>query len=168
MSEVKEINIKNQTYFFNDRIDIRSFDPNLLKIDKKPYKDIDIDYIDYITIKKIGDYENICSVNPLHLIINSATGYVKEKNVEKYLTISMTEKYEEVFSEILSEIKIINGGKELFYEKNYARIGVNTDDDLPLNKPLKFPTLTIIIRCVFQEGTILCPQIYLDECLYKL
>ena len=39
----------------------------------------------------------------------------------------MTEEYEEVFSGILLEIKTINGGKEIFYEKNYARIGVNTD-----------------------------------------
>ena len=62
----------------------------------------------------------------------------------------------------------INDEKELFYEKNYARIGVNTDGDITLNKPLKFPTLTIIIRCVFQEGEKLYLQIYLDECLYKL
>ena len=80
----------------------------------------------------------------------------------------MTEKYEEVFSGIISEIKTLNDGKELFYEKNYARIGVNTDDDLPLNKPLKFPTLTIIIRCVLQKDEKLYPQIYLDECLYEL
>ena len=74
-----------------------------------------------------------------------------------------------VFSGIKTEIERINGGKELFYEKSYARIGVNTDDnDVPLNKPLKFPTLTIIIRCVFQEGEKLYPQIYLDEYLYKL
>ena len=71
-------------------------------------------------------------------------------------------------SGIRSEIKTLNGGKELFYEKNYARIGINTDDDLPLNKPLKFLTLTIIISCVFQEGVKLYPQIYLDECLYEL
>ena len=58
--------------------------------------------------------------------------------------------------------------KSYFMKKNYARIGVNTDDDVPLNKPLKFPTLTIIIRCVFQESEKLYPQIYLDECLYKL
>ena len=51
-------------------------------------------------------------------------------------------------------------------KKNYARIEVNTDDDLPLNKPLKFLTLTIIIRCVFPEGEKLYPQIYLDECFY--
>ena len=54
------------------------------------------------------------------------------------------------------------------YEKNYRRIGVNTDDDIPLNKTLKFPTLTIIIGCVFQNGETLYPQIYLDECLYEI
>ena len=102
------------------------------------------------------------------MIINSATGYLKEKKGEKYLIINSTEKYEEVFFGIISEIKTLNGGKELFYEKNYARIGVNTDDDTPLNKPLKFPTLTIIIRCVFRKGEKLYPQIYLDECLYEI
>ena len=80
----------------------------------------------------------------------------------------MPENYEEVFSGILSEIKTINGGKELFYEKNYAKIGINVDDDFPLNKSLKFPTLTIIIRCVLQQGKKLHPQIYLDECLYEV
>ena len=136
----------------------------LLKIDKKPYKDIDTYYIGYITIKKIGDYKNIHSGNPLYLMINSATGYFKEKNAEKYLIISMTENYEEVFSEILLEIITINGKKEKpFYEINYARIRVDTDDDILLNVSLKFPMLTIIIRCVFQEGEKLYPQIYLDE-----
>ena len=57
--------------------------------------------------------------------------------------------------------------KSSFMKKSYARIGVNTDDDVPLNKPLKFPTLTIIIRCVFQEGEKFYPQIYLDKYLYK-
>ena len=71
-----------------------------------------------------------------------------------------------MFSEIKSEIEI--GGKEMFYEKNYGKIRVDTDDNLPLNKPLKFPTLTIIIRCVFEESDKLYPQIYLDECLYEL
>ena len=64
---------------------------------------------------------------------------------------------------IRSEIKTVNGGKELLYEKNYTRVVINADDDLPLNKPLKFLTLTIIIRCVFQEGEKLYLQVYLDE-----
>ena len=66
---------------------------------------------------------------------------------------------------IRSEIKTLNGGKELLYEKYHARIGIITDDDLPLNKPLNFIILTIIIRCALQEGEKLYPQIYLDECL---
>ena len=56
MGETKELNIKNQTYYFIDNItDIRNFHSNLLKIDQKPYKDVDIYYIGYITIKKFGD-----------------------------------------------------------------------------------------------------------------
>ena len=55
----------------------------------------------------------------------------------------------------------------MYYEKHYAKAGVNTDDDIPLNKKLKFPSLTIIIRCVFQSGNKLQPQVYLDDCLYE-
>ena len=168
MGEVKELNIKNQTYYFyKDLINIKNFHSNLLKIDKKWHKDIDIYYIGYITIKSFGDCENIHSVNPLYLLISSATGYFKEKNGEKYLILDSTEKYEEVFSGIKPEIETINGGKEMFYEKNYGRIRVNTDDNVPLNKKLKFPTVAIIIRCVFEESGKLYPQIYLDECLYE-
>ena len=57
----------------------------MLKIDKKSYKNIDIYYIGYITIKKIDDYESIYSVNPLYLRINHASGYIEEKNGNKYL-----------------------------------------------------------------------------------
>ena len=79
MGQVKEINIKDLTYyFFDNMINIKNFHSNLLKIDKKLYKDIDIYYIGYITmIKKFGDCENIHIVNPLYLIIHSATGHFK-------------------------------------------------------------------------------------------
>ena len=81
MGEVKEINIKNQSYyFFDDMVDIRNFYPNLLKIYKKSHKGIDIYYIGYITMKKFSDCENIYTINPLYLIIHSATGYFEEKN----------------------------------------------------------------------------------------
>ena len=169
MGKVKKLNIKNRTYYyFNDIINIKDFHSNLLRIDKKQQKDIDIYYIGYITIKKFGDCENINIVNPLDLMIHSATGYFKEKNGEKYLILHSTEKYEEVFSGIKKEIEAINEGKEMYYEKHYVKIVVNTDDDVPLNKKLKFPSLTIIIRCIFQNGKKLYPQIYLDECLYEL
>ena len=115
MGHVKEINIKNQAYyFFNIMIDIKSFHSNLPKIDKKSHKDTDIYCIGYITIKKFGDYENIHSVNPLHLIILSATGHFKEKSGEKYLILDSTDKYEKVWFGIKSELKTLNGGNELF------------------------------------------------------
>ena len=122
MGEVKELNIKNQTYyFFHDMIDIKNFHSNLLKIDKKSYEDINIYYIGYIKMKKFSDCENIYSVNLLYLIIHSATEYFKEKNGEKYLILDSTDKYEEVFSGITSEIKTLNDGKELFYEKKSCK-----------------------------------------------
>ena len=82
MAEVKQINIKNQTYYFyNDIINIKNFDAELLKIDKKSYKNIGIYNIRYITMKKIDDYENIYSVNPLYLFIDHASGYIEEKEL---------------------------------------------------------------------------------------
>ena len=79
-------------------------------------------------------------------------------------------KYERVWSEIRSEIKIINGGKKVFYEKNYRKIGINTEDDLPLKESLRFLTLILNINLILQAITILqlYPQIYLDECFYEL
>ena len=82
------------------------------------------------------------------------------------MVIDLTEKYEEVFSGIRSKIETLNGGKELFCGKDYTKIGVSTDENLPLNKKLKFPALTIIIRCVFKESGKLYPQIYYDYCDY--
>ena len=69
-------------------------------------------------------------MNPLYLIIHSATGHFEEKNGEKYLIIDSIEKYEKVFSRIKSEIEKSNGGKELFYKKKYARIGVDNTIEL--------------------------------------
>ena len=71
MGNIKQIKIKNLTYyFFNDMINIEEFNSSLLKIDKTLYKNIGIYNIEYITIKEIDDYENIYSVSPLYLIIS--------------------------------------------------------------------------------------------------
>ena len=83
MGVVKQINIKHRTYsFYKDMINIKTFDPILLKIDRKSHKDIGIYNIGYITIKKIGDCETIYSVDPLYLLVNHASGYIKEKKCE--------------------------------------------------------------------------------------
>ena len=89
MGLVKQIDVKNRTYYFyNDMADIKKFDLNLLKIDKNSYKDIGIDNIGYITIKKIDDYEDIYSVNPLYLTIAHASGYIEERGGNKYLVFN--------------------------------------------------------------------------------
>ena len=77
-------------------INLQDFESNLWKIDKKYYKEINIYYIGYITIKKIGDCENIHSVNPLYLIINEADGYIREKNGSKYLFFDLMNENNEV------------------------------------------------------------------------
>ena len=126
MRKVKQIEIKNRTYYFyNNMINLKNFDSNLLKIDKKHYKVINIYYFGYITIKKIDDCEIIHSVNPLYLLVNHASGYVEEKNENKYLIFddsgnenkALLKKYTDVWSGIKSEIKAINGGEENNHEK---------------------------------------------------
>ena len=96
MGEIKQINIKNRTYYFYDDIsDLKDFDAKLIKTDKKSYKNIDIYYIGYIVIKKIDDYESIYSVNPLYLHINHASGYIEE-NGNKYLIFNSVSENKEV------------------------------------------------------------------------
>ena len=119
MGEIKQINIKNRTYYFyNNIIDLENLKSNLLKIDEKSYKDIGIYNIGYITIKKIDDYENIYSVNPLYLIIAHASGYIEEKGVNKYLVFDSTDEnkellknYNDVFNGIRDKIKKISRDK---------------------------------------------------------
>ena len=176
MRDVKQINIKNRTYYFhNDITDLKDFEPNLLKIEKTSYKNIDIHYIGYITIKKIDDYESIYSANPLYLRINHASGYIEEKNGNKYLIFDSADenkevlkKYVDVWDGIKNKIKAINGGEENYYEKDFMKIKFNSDDDLPLNTLLKFHLMTKIIRCVFREDGKLYPQLFLYDTLYEL
>ena len=121
MGKIKQINIKNWTYYFyNDQINLKDFDASLLKVDKKDYKEIDIYYIGYVTVKKIVNCNNINSVNPLYLMINEMIGHFEEKNENKYLVLDeidenkeVLNKYKEVWEGIKKEIETINGGKKI-------------------------------------------------------
>ena len=175
MGTVKQIDINNRTYYFyNDIIDLESFKSNLLKIYKKSYKDIGIYNITYIIIKKNDDCENIYSVNPLHLRITHASGYIEEINENEYLIFDsidenkeLLKKYNDVFNGIMVKIKEISNGK-CGYEKDYMKIKFSSDDYLPLIKPLEFHNITITIRSVFEEDGKLYPQVFLDDTLYEL
>ena len=93
--KVKDINVKNQPYyFFGDIIIIKNFDSNNIKKDKSSYKNIIFHYIGYVTIKDLK-YITINSVNPLYLIFNKVNGYFEETNGNKYLTLVPTNESKE-------------------------------------------------------------------------
>ena len=95
---------------------------------------------------------NINSVNALYLNITHSNGYIKEKGVNKYLVFDSTDENKEllkkhdVVNRIRDKIKEINSN-DCDYEKDHMKIKFNSDDDLPLNKSLKFTLMTITIRC---------------------
>ena len=80
----------------------------------------------------------------------------------------LLQKYTDVWDGIKNEIKAINSDEESNYGEDYMKIKFNSEYDLPLNKPLKFHAMTIIIRSVFKEGGKLHPQVVLDDTLYEL
>ena len=79
----------------------------------------------------------------------------------------LLEKYDDVFSGIMSKIKKVDDDW-LEYSKGYKKVKFNSDDNLSLNKPLKFYQMTITIRCVFRENNKLYPKVFLDGALYSL
>ena len=175
MGKVKQINIKSQTYYYLNDISIKNFDARLLKVDKKSYKGIGIYNIGYITIKKIDDWEKNDNANPLYLLIDHASGYIegKNENGNKYLIFDTVDEN----NELLKKYNVLNGirdkikevsDSECDYEKDYMKIKFNSNDNLPLNKPLKFHVMTITIRSVFERYGKLYPQVYLDDSLYEL
>ena len=130
--------------------------------------------MDILQLKKIDDCENIYSVNPLYLHIDHASGYIEEKGVNKYLIFDSTDQNKKLLREcddiwngIGDKIKEVSSG-ECGYEKDYIKIKFNSDDNLPLNKPLKFHNMTITIRSVFEKDGKLYPQVFLDDTLYEL
>ena len=143
MGKIRQINVKNKTYYFyNDQINLKGFDVKLLKIEKKDYCKIDIYYIGYVAILKIGDNNNINSVNHLYLMINEMIGHfecnsvecnsTKEKNEIKYLVLDdidenkeVLKKYEEVWEGIKKEIETINSGEILNLEKIFKKLGLS-------------------------------------------
>ena len=112
MRSIKQINIENRThYFYSDIIDIKTFDSNNLKLDKKLYKNLDIYNIGYVTIYGY----DVNSVNPLYLRIYNASGYIEKINEDKYLIFDVRDenkkllkRNDDVFNGIMSKIKKID------------------------------------------------------------
>ena len=173
MVTTTQLNIKNRTiYFYNDLINLKIFHPRLLKLGKKSSLDISIYYIGYVT--KNPKY-NINSVNPRYLLISELDRFIEENQGSKYLNISLKfnnndvlVKFAEVWRGIKDQIKKINNGLVGEYAKDCMNIKFDSDDNLPLNKIIKFRVLTIIIRNIFGKDGKHYPQIFLDDCLYEI
>ena len=106
------------------------------------------------------------------MIIGKVDGHIErssaeENKVNKHLVFDSTDEnkevlkmYRELWDGIKNEMETINGGKKGEFGKGFMKIKLNTDDDLPLNKPLKLHLLTIIVRCIFEEDGKFYPQLY--------
>ena len=138
MGEIKQINIKNRTYYFhNDRIDLKDFDAKLLKIDKKDYNEIEIYYIGYVTVKKFANCNNINSVNPLYLMFDEMIGHiesnsVEEKNWNKYLVLDDVDENKKVLKNtqmfgkmFKKKLKRLMVAKKLNMGKIFKKLGLN-------------------------------------------
>ena len=106
--------------------------------------------------------------------IDNASGYIEEKGSNKCLIFDSTDentellkRYDDVVNGIMSKIKKTDDDW-LKYTNDYTKIKFNSDDNLPLNKPLKFYQMIITIRCVISEDNKLYPLVFLDEALYSL
>ena len=124
--------------------------------------------MDTLQLKKIDYCKNIYCVNPLYLLVNYASEYIKEKNGKKCLifddSLNENKALLNKYADVWDGIKAINGGEEKNYEKDYMKIKLNSYDNLPLNKPVKFHAITIIIRSVLG----LYPQVFLGDTLHEL
>ena len=134
---------------------------------KSHTKNILIYYTEYVTIK---EYVKSYSVNPLYLVFRN--GYFEEIDKSKYLTLvptnkSKEKKYEELWSKIRDLIRSI-AKSFVDHDEKYIRIKFNLDDELPLNKTIEVSTLTIVVRATFLGNNNYYPQVFFDECLYKI
>ena len=174
--KTKQLNIKNRTYYFySELINISNFEPGNLKVDKKTWKDIDIYYIGYVDKNKPEDWR-VNSVNPFYLIINKVFCFVGEKNGVKYLKIDKLKNFSDtdtltIWNQVFAAIeyhinKIDNNNVD--FDSDFDKIKFVSNESLPLGKLIYFPTSTVVIRCVFKQGDIFYPQVYLDGALYQL
>ena len=158
-AKATQIMIINEAhYHYHDVISLKNVESTFSKIDRK--QDL---------IKKIDNYERIRNViAPLYLIISFASGYIEERDENKYLIINnsfaenkeLLKKYMEFWNVVKHKIKKRNGAKETDYRKDHMKIKFKSDDDLLLNKPLIFYKMHIFVGFVFKEDDKLYPELF--------
>ena len=174
MREIKQMNIKNWTYYFyNDIIDLDEFDGSKIKVDRKNFNDIDIYYLGYEYKKKITECNEINSVNPLYLRIKDMKGQFKKGKGDNvwYLIIfgdaDVLRKFANIWKSIRAKIEENTGGI-VQYDQDYMKIKFESNDNLPIDNIVNMHQVTIIIRSVFAQNGKFYPQLFLDDALYEL
>ena len=135
MGDIRQINIEGRPYyFFNDMIDIKNFDSNLLDIFKLSSETTD----EIICDIKYYDMESHNSEDLPYLIFSNVVRYIEESSGDKCVIIGSTDKskevltkYTELWNEIKNQIDTINGGKSIKYKKDFMKIRFKTGDNLP-------------------------------------
>ena len=143
----------------------------MIKVNKRETRtDADIYHIGYIVGKP---RYNINSVNPLHLILKDVTCTVEkiEGSSDRYLLIDLSNKdalnvFDDMFNFISNKINKIDGDDKKVY--GYIRLKFNSDVDLPLDKLIKFHTLTVIVAGFTRKGNKFYPEIYIDEGIFEI
>ena len=171
MGELKQINIKNRTYYFySDIIDLDEFDESKMKVDKKDFNDIDIYYLGYEHKKKISECNVINSINPFYLRTVDMNGqFEKGKDDAWYLIISdddVFKKHVDIFESIKNKVTE-KTWDAVEYDKDYMKIKFESNNILPASKDVNIRMATIIIRAILVQDGKYYPQLFLDDGLYK-
>ena len=171
MGELKQINIKNRTYYFySDIIDLDEFDESKIKVDKKDFNDIDIYYLGYEHKKKISECNVINSINPFYLRTVDMNGqFEKGKDDAWYLIISNDDafkKHVDIFESIKNKVTE-KTWDAVEYDKDYMKIKFESNNILPASKDVNIRMATIIIRAILVQDGKYYPQLFLDDGLYK-
>ena len=172
MEAIKEITIKNQTYYFyNDIINLDEFDESKIKVGKKDFNDIDIYYLGYKHKKKISKCDVINSINALYLrIVNMNGQFEKGKDDAWYLVISDKDDVYKKLVDIFKSIKnkITEKTRDVVeYDNDYMKIKFESSNIFPTYKDVNIHIATIIIRAIFAKDGKYYPQLFLDDGLYK-
>ena len=156
MREVKQINIKNRT-FYNDIINLDEFDESKIKVDRKNFNDIEIYYLGYKYKKKITECNEINSVNPLCFRIKEMKGQFKKgKGDNAWCLIifgdaDVLRKFANIWKSIRVKIEENTGGI-VQYDKDYMKIKFENNDNSPIDNIINMHQVTIIIRSGFDQN----------------
>ena len=143
----------------------------MIKVNKRKSRiGADICYKGYIVNKPQC---NINSINPLYLVLKDVRCTVEkiEGSSDRHLVIDLSNKdvlnvFDDMFNFLSNKINKIDGDDKQVY--CYIRLKFNSDVDFPLDRLIKFHTLTVIVACVIRKGNKFYPEIYVDEGIYAL